>query len=219
MQTLIETSSEVVRKNWNEYKNDVQIDTTYYNMLWEELYKKFNIDGEEKFIKLLRNLIERKNIKTSNTVVLENETTLILKNIDTCKRRTIHDLCDHIGLHHVSKTLGKHKQRVLYIYLPTDWCWEFTKENIYDNEQLKEERKKKEEEYKKRKEQKRERREKRKKETFCDGCGICAFDTMLFMSIHFNGIYCENCLETEIGEDGYELSAHKCEPIDNCYYN
>lgn len=213
MNTLKDISSEIIRQNWLNYKDEIY-NTFYYELLWESLEDKFKIDKSDPYLSILKKFInnEEINYKTPlfNRIHInqENNETLLLKGLDGEERKYIHLLCDKIGLHHESKTNPKKKNsRFLYIYKPEIWLWEYTEENPYSKSQ---------EFYAKRELEKQKNQEKLREKLsrrYCCICGTNGLESELLCSVYMRGLYCSDCVENEIGEDGYELSAHKFESM------
>lgn len=220
MQTLQELSTETIRKNWNTYKDIISPDNHFYNIIWNDLYKKFEFEKSDEisYVTIFRDFIEGKEIKSNNKYyhfIKDNNKTLIIKGMDGDKRKIIHKLCDKLGLHHNS--VPKNKKKHLYIYIPDNWSFEYTERNPYS----------KDDEYYQnlellRAEQRKEREEKearwlRNKE--CYECGTSGLHSQLFESVYIRNIYCEDCLDIVSDGGGYPLNCHKFEPISyNFYY-
>ena len=208
MQTLQELSTETIRKNWITYKDIISKDNLMYELLWNDLYKKFEFEknNEMKYVIIFRDFIEGKEILDINNIIKENDKTLIMKGLDGYDRKIIHKLCDKIGLHHNSITMKKRK-RHLYIYLPENWCFEFTERNPYS----------KDDEYylnlEKLHNEKIERHNIWLSNIECDGCSCNASENQMYRSVYIRNTYCSDCLETLSDGDGGNLNDHKFEPI------
>jgi hypothetical protein len=195
MQNLQDLSSETIRKNWIIYKEEILKNNFFYEILWNDLYKKFDLEKnfEIKYILLLRDFIDGNEIKNNDKYykfIKENDKTLIIKGMDGEERKIIHKLCDKIGLHHKS-VFFKNKKKDLYIYLPDKWSFEFTDKNPY-SEYIS---------------------YKNKSLIECDECGNNENEIQIYRSVYIRNYYCEDCLE--ILSDGYggKLNCHKFEPI------
>ena len=187
MDSLKDISSETIRKNWNEYKNIITSDSPYYDFLWNELEKKENIDKSDKFLILFKKFINNDEIdyiQRGVSISLKDDV-MIIKGLNSGDRRDIHELCDKIGLHHESKTEGNN--RLLYIYKPDIWLWEYSEKNPLSKPK-----------YKKRNNK---------------YCCVCNETDDLYVSPYIGGLYCGDCLNNESDGDGGTLSDHKFEPI------
>jgi hypothetical protein len=231
MESLQELSTETIRKNWSSYKNILSKDDPFYELLWSDLYKKYEFEknNEMEYIIIFRNFIEGKDIfsstsvsensslsplcldklivnSTNNNYIKENDKTLIIKGMDGYDRKIIHKLCDKIGLHHNSVQKKKGKKH-LYIYLPNNWSFEFTEKNPYS----------KEDEYyinlEKEHEKRKEKHDRWLSNLECYGCSCNGLESQMFRSVYIRNIYCEDCLETLSDGDGGMLNDHKFEPI------
>ncbi len=188
-----------IRKNWNIHKNTIPIDSQLYNDLWNDLYIKFDLeklDSDLRLYGLFRNFIDNKPIYKDNTFVRENNKTLIIKGMDGSDRKSIHILCDKIGLHHNSVTVH-YNVKNLYIYLPDNWCFEYTTKNPYsDNYNYYE-----------------GKRHNRLSNLICDNCGCNGHESTIYNSVYIKNRYCENCLDIVSDGGGGTLSNHKFEPM------
>ena len=61
MQSLQELSSATIRKNWHIYKDHIVINNYFYDIIWNDFYKKFDVD-EMKYVIMFRDFIELFNI-------------------------------------------------------------------------------------------------------------------------------------------------------------
>ena len=137
LKELKDISSELIRKNWPDYKDEIY-NTPYYDVLWNILENKFEIDNSDVYLILFKKFINNKEINYKkplfNTVhiIKINDETLLIKGLNSEERKYIHKLCDNIGLHHESKqNLKKKKSKFMYIYKPSIWLWEFTETNPF----------------------------------------------------------------------------------------
>jgi hypothetical protein len=200
MDSLKDITSENIRKNWTEHKEELY-NSPYYEVLWQCLENKFKIDTDNVYYVLFKKFINNEDIDYSqplnNRINIEklNDTTIILGGLTSRERSQIHVLCDKVGLHHESKT--KKKLRYLHISKPKIWLWEFTEGNPASKR------------YELQKQQKNERLS----QTRCDTCNKSALETELFISVYVGGIYCEECLETTSDGAGGMMGDHKFEPI------
>jgi hypothetical protein len=212
MNTLKDISSEIIRQNWTNYKDEMY-DSPYYDMLWDSLEKKINIDKTDTYFCILKKFINNEEINYKKPLFdrihinqIDNKT-LECKGLDNEERKYIHLLCDKIGLHHQSKTHPKKKnKRILYIYKPNIWLWEYTEKNPYS---------KSDEYYKKIELEKQKRLQELNEQlsrTYCYMCCQNGLETDLFHSVYIRGTYCNDCLEIS-DDEGYKLSDHKFEPI------
>ena len=128
--TLQSIALEELRKNWTPESYD-SINKEIYELLWDDLCKKFNIDIECIYFKLFKSFIEKKYIPKNIAMYnIENENTMRLFGLNIDERKRLHKLCDNIGIHHQSKKNKKNKKQ-LYVYLPILWKFEFTEKNPY----------------------------------------------------------------------------------------
>ena len=198
MNTLEKISAETIRKNWNNYKNELN-DTTsiHYQILWDGWFEKFNIDKDDFYIILFKKFIENTKIENTEIIIKENDSTLILKSLDGSERKEIHKLCDKLGLFHQSKQHPKKQhKKFLYIYKPENWLWEFTEKNPYSEP---------DEVYKERE------KNYRRKIFYCYGCGTSSEEEYIFRSVYIRNSYCGDCLETTSDGGGGVLGDHKFE--------
>jgi hypothetical protein len=116
MNSLFSTTCEYIRKNWNEYSKIIQTNSTEYELLWQDLYKKHNLTYNNPNIVILKEFIESTNKN------------ITFKEKSNAERKELHDFCNIIGLHHFSS--GDGKKRKLKIHKPKQWLWEFTPQKI-----------------------------------------------------------------------------------------
>lgn len=198
MNILKNISSETIRQNWLNYKDEIY-NSPYYELLWESLESKFEIDKNDVYLTIFKTFIGGEEIDCEKLLFdgihinQINEETLVLKGLTGEERKHIHSLCDKIGLHHVSKSENTY-DRFLYIYKPKVWLWEFTEKNPYS---------KSEEHYGKGKLSRK----------YCCICEKNGLETDLYCSVYIRGLYCEDCLETTSDDDGGKLCDHKFEPL------
>ena len=135
MQSLQELSSATIRENWDVYKDHLPVNNYFYDIIWNDFYKKFDMD-EMKYVIIFRDFIEGRDIKNNDMpyhFIKENDKTMIIKGMNGEERKMIHKLCDKIGLHHNSVNKNKRKKD-LYIYLPEKWSFEYTEKNPYSRD-------------------------------------------------------------------------------------
>jgi len=123
MNTLKDISSESIRQNWLNYKDEIY-NSSYYELLWDSLESKFEIDKNDMYLTIFKTFINNEEINYKKPLFDRihinqiNKETLVLKGLDGEERKHIHLLCDKIGLHHESKSHPKKKyNRFLYIYI------------------------------------------------------------------------------------------------------
>lgn len=198
---------EDIRKNWNIQKDFVNKEQ--YELLWNDLENKFNLDNSDYYLELFKKFISEEKIildKYETRIIVQDEKTLILKGLDGQERKQIHKLCDKIGLHHQSIVAKKNKKH-LYIYKPDIWLWEFTCRNPFSES---------DEIYQQREIEsnlRRNRQLEKLRNLYCYECNANGLDNELFRSVYFRGLYCEDCLETTSDGGGGLLSDHKFEPL------
>ena len=201
------TSYEDIRKNWLENKDTIKKEE--YELLWNDLENKFNLDKTNLYLELFKKFISNEKIyldKHENKIVIYDDYTLILKGLDGQERKEIHKWCDKIGLHHQSIVKKKNKKH-LYIYKPSIWLWEFTDKNPFSES---------DEIYQQREIESSLRREReidKLRNLYCCECYANGYDNDLYRSVYFRGLYCEDCLENTSDGDGGFLSDHKFEPF------
>jgi len=211
--SLQNISSEIIRQNWLNYKDEIY-NSPYYDLLWDSLESKFQIDKNDIYFIIFKKFINNEEIIYKKPLFdrihlnqINNET-LIFKGLTGEERKHIHLLCDKIGLHHDSKSHPKIKyKKVLYIFKPKIWLWEYTEKNPYS---------KSEAYYKKQDEITKIKREQIKEKLSRRYCCICeknGLETELLSSVYMRGLYCNDCLETTFDEDGETLCNHKFEPM------
>ena len=213
MNTLKNISSEIIRQNWLNYKDEIY-NSPYYELLWDSLESKFEIDKNDMYLIIFKTFINNEEINYKKPLFDRihinqiNKETLVLKGLDGEERKHIHLLCDKIGLHHESKSHPKKKyNRFLYIYKPKLWLWEYTEKNPYS---------KSEEYYEKREMEKQIKKQQLKEKLSRKYCCMCeknGWETELFCSVYIRGLYCNDCLETTSDEGGGKLCHHKFEPL------
>jgi len=236
-------SFEEIRKNWSEYKDDISEEQ--YNLIWNDLINKFNLDKSDDYLVLFIKFISGKKLfleEYNTKIIQENDDTLIIKGLDGQDRKTIHKLCNHIGLHHQSIKKKKNIKH-LYIYKPKKWLWEFSERNPYSENdevyiqreiesQIRYERQMKKNHnlycnsstndsdnddiYKHGEidsDIRYERKINKMHNLYCCECGTYDSDNELYQSIYIRGIYCNDCLETTSDGVGGLLSDHKFEPL------
>ena len=213
MNALQDISSEIIRQNWLNHKNEMY-NSPYYELLWNSLENKFKIDKNDMYLIIFKKFINNEEISYKKPLFdrihiqqINNET-LVLKGLDREERKNIHLLCDKIGLHHESKSHPKKKHtRFLYIYKPKVWLWEYT-EKIHIQ---------KSEEYYIKRELEKQIKQKQIKEKlsrrYCCICERNGWETELFCSVYIRGLYCNDCLEITSDEGGGKLCDHKFEPL------
>ena len=103
--TLLNMSCENIRHNWTGKMNK---DDPYYEIVWLNWYKKFNINEDNNEMEKLKKFIE------------SNEKSLRICSLSSGKETNIGDLCIKIGLHHTIK------KGILNISKPRKWIWDFT---------------------------------------------------------------------------------------------
>ena len=213
MDSLKSISSDTIRENWLEYRDTVQ-NSPYYDLLWENLESKFNLDKNDVYLSILKKFINNQEIDCKKPLFNQiyitqiNNDTLEFKGLDNDERKQIHLLCNKIGLHHESKSHPKkNHKRFLYIYKPKLWLWEYTEKNPFS----------KSEEYyekvqleKKIKQQKFNEKMSRRYCCICDRTGL---ETELLCSVYIRGLYCNDCIENTSDDEGGRLSGHKFEPM------
>jgi len=136
MNKLVDICCESIRKNWKEF--NITSDNPYYDILWETFENKFNIDRDNIYLHIFKKFIKKEeidNIIIENRINInkENSETLTIKGLHRLERKNLHLFCNNFGLHHESKTnkILKKNRRVLYIYMPNIWSWEYTEKNPY----------------------------------------------------------------------------------------
>ena len=209
-------SEDSIRQNWETYKNDILPKSKKYISLWNDWYKKFNIDKNDVYVRILKDFIINNNFpdtrNVNNIVCIEkcNDNTLIFKGLEGDSRKALHLLCDKIGLHHESKpaqTKRKKYRRFLYIYKPATWLWEYTERNPFsENDEVYKE-------IEKERDKVREKEKERMSRKHCCECGENGWNTELFHSVYISGIYCQTCLDEVSDCEGGILNDHKFEPL------
>jgi hypothetical protein len=127
MNTLKNISTEMIRQNWLNYK-DVIYNSPCYELLWDSLESKFEIDKNDMYLTIFKQFINAEKIYKKSLfdrihIKQINNKTLVLKGLYEEERKHIHLLCDKIGLHHESKS---HKY-ILLLYLFTKSAFEMLK--------------------------------------------------------------------------------------------
>jgi len=112
LDTLFSKSCECIRQNWNEYSKVISSSSPYFQLLWNDWCQKFNIN-------------DNRNILSLKKFILNNQASqFIIMELSKIERKELHLLCDKIGLYH--KSYGNKKERIIVIYKPDIWLWEFT---------------------------------------------------------------------------------------------
>jgi len=153
MDTLKNLSCELIRKNWVSYSHvftpGSPYHELYYEFLWETWGEKYDVSLEDTHVLLIRNFIENrleiKKDSVDSTFFLESQSKsflsnkLIIKNLSSISRTTIHFICNKLGLKHKTvKSKTPNVQRTIKnieIQKETDkdWSWEFTYDSIESN--------------------------------------------------------------------------------------
>jgi hypothetical protein len=110
-----------IRKYWFLYKDLVEY--KLYKEIFNSWAEKFHVKINEPNAILLRKFLCRE-IKENNKIAL-NDNEMKLYSFTPKDRHMIHRLCDNLGLHH--QTVDD----ILYVYIPDDWSWEYSKPNPY----------------------------------------------------------------------------------------
>lgn len=196
---------ENIRENWTECKKDICNEKK--EKVWLAWCDKFNKNIHNTDISLLKKFIDGHVTNTKKISYNKTKKELILSNYNNKQRYRLHTLCDELGLHH--KSMSVNNKRILHIYIPEPWLWEYSEKNPYlESPEFYEEKRKKAIE--------REEKEKKEridilKKRYCSLCDISAYDTDLFGSLRIRGLYCSDCLENESDGEGNELLAYKFE--------
>jgi hypothetical protein len=183
------TTREEQRKQWKTLKTTIADEE--YEKIWEAFEAKQYIGRDNIYTKIKQHVMRIDRSNTSNPE--RDENALVLNQLNSKQRKETHALCDKMGLLHVSKDVGN--ERLLYIYVPNDWCWEFSKPNTLSQPY----------------EQKYHKPKRRTRE--CDSCGATSDETTLFRSCYISGTYCEDCLDELSDGEGGVFSDHKFEEI------
>lgn len=234
---LTDIQIEFIKKNWLNYKNDINY-SRYYNLLWSNLENKFNIKNDDLYLNIFKKFIYNNDIFIYEKLIYDNRIhieqitndIITLKGLDSQERKNIHILCDKIGLHHDSRFHPKKlNKKILYIIKPLVWLWEFTEKNPYS---------KSPDFYEKCQIEKELRLQKIKEKLthkYCNICNVNGWEKQLFHSVYIKGLYCNNCLDNSCWQDilnitcretgtsnflnsnlNDNLNDHKFEPL---YYN
>ena len=213
MNNLKNISSENIRQNWLNYKDEI-FNSPYYQLLWDDFENKFGIDKDNIYLIIFKKFINNEEINYKKPLFDKihinqiNEETLIFKGLNGEERKNIHFLCNKIGLHHESKPHPKKKyKKFLYIYKPKLWLWEYTEKNPYS---------KSEKYYEKRETERQIKKEKLKEKLSKKYCCICeknGLETELLCSVYIRGLYCNDCIDTMSDGNGGKLCDHKFESL------
>lgn len=187
MDTLLNICNEEIRKNWPNYEHSIHKESHVYHIMWNNLYEKHGINCTKESVVMLRKFID------------SDQQQMILQKLSQTQRTEIHELCDKVGLYHMNR--GRNP-RLLRVWKPPIWKWEFTEENPVA--------KAKREEY----ERKQKRREKRMRDKCCDWCGADALEKELLCSVHRSFICCEECACEASDGNGETLDCHNLHPVD-----
>jgi hypothetical protein len=181
--SLLYICSEKIRKNWSE--QDQIINNVIYNIIWDTFVDKFHINKNCPYFKILKKFVENDiSFKDDNlNFKFIDQKTLIISKLKNQDRKKLFTLCNHLGLQFNKKNK---------IIKPEIWLWEFSniKEKSFSQKSYS---------------------EKKLKSKCCYSCKKTAFDSDLFHSIYYSGLYCEECLENESDGEGEKLSNHKYE--------
>jgi hypothetical protein len=130
MRSLQSISLEEIRKNWNtSIGKDINLEI--YNMLWDDLILKFNINKECVYFKLFRLFIDKKQFLNEKICRLDNENEMCIFKLDNKEMKELHKLCDNIGLYNESSCHFKKRQLHIFYPLNNEWKFEFTPRNPY----------------------------------------------------------------------------------------
>lgn len=198
--TLNVLSFEEMRRTWNEHS--AHTPQNVYENIWNDWCQKFDVSASDPNTLLLKKFIENKIQPSRKCVLSENGNHLTLYGLKGPRRYELHVLCDKLGLHH--KSTGDGGSRLLHLYKPEPWLWEFSAKNPYSEAP---------EAYQKRYQQKQTRHRQRLARKECCECGANGLEAELFQSPYLDGYYCEDCLDTVSDGNGGVLGAHKFEPI------
>ncbi len=226
-------SCEQIRRDWPKYKDELR-DTAFYDMIWNDLEKKRNIDSNDPYLPTLKRFINGEEIickSAESTGPLCNsisikENILYWSGLNTEERSKIHTLCDKIGLDHRSRGIN----RIIQIRKSEPWYWEFTmhqtwkkqkpvfarlrlahqpfpRRAVLSSENPITELVKKENAI-----------NEELRNTKCNICHKNGLETELSFSVHFRGAYCDECIYVARGKDGNPLWVHKCESVTDYFH-
>lgn len=225
MNTLQNISCELVRKDWINYKDIISTEQSYYRLIWNDWIRKHNIDENCPFVKIVHCFIEKSpidsytKIKYKNYIFeLESDNHLIIKHMSSPERKQLHNICDLLGLHHqtlfyqyVNKNNKTVNKKGFNVYIPENWCWEFSEANPYGGVYL--------QNIKQKKDKIKREKEREKQAMFnskCEKCKQKGSVAPLYISLHYDIIICEKCSNITKGKDGYFVSDFKMESL---YYD
>jgi hypothetical protein len=197
VKSLFSLSCENIRKNWTEYSATITPETTEYELLWRDLLNKHEISCDDRIVVLLKRFIED-----------TGKSELLMKKLDKETRASIHLLCDKLGLWHQSK--GSKFNRILRVYKPVVWLWEFTATNptTYKGKTEKTEKtyREKRDEY-----AATLRNAESLEKYYCYSCDRDGGNVELCCSPYYSMLLCLECLEITSDGDGSPMSCHKWE--------
>ena len=123
-----------VRKNYQQFKEQLKENPQYEDFLWNTFCRKFDINTTDKYFILLKKFINNEKILINckdDFFIQKGENTIVLYDISKQNNFHINSLCDHLGLHYELKPCQT--KYVTYVYKPQNWSWEFTEKNPYVN--------------------------------------------------------------------------------------
>jgi hypothetical protein len=218
---------ENIRKKWDTIEDK---SPEIYDLLWDDWFKKFNVDRIERCVRLLKNFIMNNTETIKNPIdgcsieMQDDNNTMLLKGLQNrskrSKRKMLYSICTNMGLHYKITTNPKNKKSMfLYIYKPKIWLWEYTVPNPYivavESHVIRSPKY-----YEQRREQAQEKKEKKKQwlhNKYCSNCDATGDEVQLYNSVYISGLHCEDCLEYESDGEGGVMGDHKFEPIE--YYH
>jgi len=126
--------NEIIRKSWNMYADRLNIQQ--FNAVWDDWCKKFSIYEKTKnsgYMNDLKQFIQNQTQKINNpNIIIVNDQTIKYNHLNSYQRRRMYELCDILGLHYEIKEGDGNFDKVLYVYRPDIWLWEFSEKNPHD---------------------------------------------------------------------------------------
>lgn len=128
--TLKNLSCDVIRENWNSYHDILTLENPFYEFVWETWGEKFNISLQDKYVVFIRGFIENAENASIDEYDNIDKNTIIVKNVSSLDRTTIHYICNKLGLKHETLKSKKIQKYIKDVKIQKDpyveWCWEFT---------------------------------------------------------------------------------------------
>ena len=185
--SLHEQSIVTLRKTWYQAMSKIDVNDIRYavafDKCWTDWSKKYGYLEETALLAKVKHFIQAGN-KTNRILRLPAMTKKA--------RQRCHVLCEDLGIQHES--LGAGNRKAIKLTLPLKFSWEFSGKNANPMST--------------------NRKTPRRTRLYeCENCSRRGNgDDEIMISIHYPGIFCTECINSEMGNDGEPLDCHKWEP-------